>query len=139
MAGLTRPGWTGGLSSVPTESSELLGGVLVNRRSYGEAVEVVEQRYSFFPRVFRWRGRCYEVESVERCRTVVRQGFRGPVERRYFHVRCAGGVFELYQDLRTGVWHLQRARSQGASVSLVPRILRKGPSAGSGRVLPAWR
>jgi hypothetical protein len=102
-------------------------------------VEIVQQRHSFFPRVFRWRGRCYEVESVERCRTVVQKGWRGPVERRYFHVRCAGGVFELYQDLRTGVWYLQRARLQGAPVPLVPKISGRGPSKGSGKLPLAWR
>lgn len=112
---------------------------MVNRRSYSEAVEILEQRHAFFPRVFRWRGQCYEVESVERCRTVVRQGWRGPVERRYFHVRCVGDLFELYQDLRTGVWHLQRVESEAASVSPVPKNVRKRPPAGSRRVLPAWR
>ncbi len=76
---------------------------------YDEAVEMVQRRYGYFPRAFRWRGQRYDVEAVERCWTVNRRGWRGRVQRHFFHVRCAEGDFEVYQDVRTGAWHLRRA------------------------------
>lgn len=77
---------------------------------YDEAVEMVERRYQYFPRVFRWRGQRCEVESVQRCWTVNRRAWRGRIQRHFFQVRCAQGDFELYQDVRSGAWHLRRAR-----------------------------
>lgn len=77
---------------------------------YDESVEIVEQRFQYFPRRFRWRGRHYVVDAVERCWTVSRLRWRRRVERRYFQVQCIEGRFELFQDLRTGAWHLRRAK-----------------------------
>lgn len=94
---------------------------------YDEAVEMVQRRYQYFPRVFRWRGQRHEVEAIQRCWTVSRRGWRGRVERHFFHVRCASGDFELYQDVRTGMWHLRRARMEPAGASAVRQIA------------PAWR
>lgn len=84
---------------------------------HNDAVEVVERRFAFFPHIFRWRGRFYEVESVERCWTVLRRGWWRRKNRRYFRVQCAGGCFELYQDLGNGTWHLQRVRLLAAPVA----------------------
>jgi hypothetical protein len=94
---------------------------------YDEAVEMEQRRFQYFPRVFRWRGRRYEVETVERCWTVSRRGWKRRVERHFFQVRCSEGDFELYQDVRTGIWHLRRARMAKAPVSAVRGIA------------PAWR
>ncbi len=94
---------------------------------YDEAVEMVERRFQFFPRIFRWRGRHYEVDAVERCWTVSRPGWKRRVERHYFVVRCADGIFELFQDIKANTWHLRRARSSPAPVAAVRRVA------------PAWR
>jgi hypothetical protein len=93
---------------------------------YDEAVEMVQRRFQFFPRVFRWRGQRYEVEAVARCWTVTRRVWRGRIERRFFHVRCAEGDFELYQDIRAGTWHLRRASLGAARVPLARPVAEKG-------------
>lgn len=94
---------------------------------YDEAVEMMDLQFRFLPHIFRWRGRCYEVESVERCWTVSRRRWRYRVERRYFKAQCAGGTFELYQDLRSGAWRLRRARLMALPVPVVRSTA------------PAWR
>ncbi|MBI4788634.1 MAG: hypothetical protein HY782_16505 [Chloroflexi bacterium] len=66
-----------------------------------EAVEIQEKRFGYFPKVFRWHGRRYDVQAVERCWTVAN---RAP--RLYFRVRCNEGMFDLYQDVRGNTWHL---------------------------------
>lgn len=86
---------------------------------YDESVEMQELQYRFLPQLFRWRGRFFEVGSVERCWT--------RSQRRHFRVQCGYGVFELYQDLGTGAWHLRRARLAPARAVAV------------GRYAPAWR
>jgi hypothetical protein len=87
---------------------------------YDETVNMNQRRFRYFPRVFRWRGRRYRVESVERCWTVARRGWRRRIERHFFHVRCAEGDFELFQDVRTGIWHLRRARLDTRPVVALP-------------------
>jgi hypothetical protein len=94
---------------------------------FDEAVEMLARQFQYFPRAFRWRGRRYGVNVVERCWTVSRSGWRQRVERRYFQVQCNEGCFELFQDLGTGTWHLRRARLAVVPVSRVQRVA------------PAWR
>lgn len=79
-------------------------------RFYNEAIDVMQHRWRYFPAVFRWRGRRYQVDAVERSWLVPAQGWRRPHDRRFFQARCAEGTFELYQDLKTGTWHLRRVR-----------------------------
>ena len=86
---------------------------------YDEAVEMQGLRHNYLPQLFRWRGRLYDVDSVERCWTTGR--------RRYFRAQCGPGVFELYQDLGLGTWHLRRVRLAAARVVAVRRFA------------PAWR
>jgi len=88
-------------------------------KHYGEAVEMQGMRYQFLPQLFRWRGRFYDVDSVERCWTAPR--------RRYFKVHCGHGILELYQDLDAGTWHLRRARLAPARALSMQRYA------------PAWR
>ena len=79
-------------------------------KKFDEAVEMLERRFRYFPRAFRWRGRRYEVQEVSRCWTTTRSGWRRRVERHYFLAHCDEGDFELYQDLSAGTWRLGRAR-----------------------------
>jgi len=74
-------------------------------KSYDEAVDLLERRFQFFPQAFRWRGRRYEVETVERSWTASR-----PRRRRYFRVHCTPGIFDLYHDLTASTWHIRRVR-----------------------------
>jgi hypothetical protein len=86
---------------------------------FDEAVEMTERRFRYFPRVFRWRGQRYTVEAVERCWTASRWGWKRRIERHYFLVRCGEGLFELYQDIETSLWHLRRAKLISAPIRSV--------------------
>ena len=69
-----------------------------------EPVEMVEERFNFLPRTFRWRGDIWRVRSVVRIWDQPRAGIRPP--RRYFEVTCGQGSFILIHDLHVGIWHL---------------------------------
>jgi hypothetical protein len=97
----------------------------VGWKIYDEAVDMAARRFQYFPRVFRWRGRRYEVETLKRSWTVVRPGWRRRVQRRYFEVSCAEGSFELYQDLASGAWYLRRAR---LTPIVVPALVQMAPA-----------
>jgi hypothetical protein len=71
------------------------------RRGTREAVEILERRFGYFPRRFRWRGTTYEVVAVERCWTSLRHN-----PRLCFRVRCREGLFELSQDVRLNRWEV---------------------------------
>jgi hypothetical protein len=77
-----------------------------SKRAKHEAVEVQEKRFGYFPKRFRWRGKRYEVQGIERCWTIAR---RQP--KLCFRVRCREGVFDLYQDLRLNAWQLVTLRA----------------------------
>jgi hypothetical protein len=98
---------------------------------YDESIEMLNRKFRYLPRTFRWRGQRYEVKSVERCWTVSRWtpwlGLRRRVERHYFRVQCLEGVFDLYQDIRSGAWYVRRAR---LSPWQVPALR---------RTVPVWR
>jgi len=74
-------------------------------KTLNESIELVERRFHYFPQVFRWRGRRYDIDEVEREWTPPR-----PPWRRYYRVHCAAGVVVLYHDLTANTWHLGRAR-----------------------------
>lgn len=90
-------------------------------RYYGEAIEMVQRRFGYFPRVFCWRGHCYKVESVDRCWETRQRGDRPA--RRFFCVQTTTGVFELYRDLQAGTWHLRRAKLLPAPVPALQAVL----------------
>jgi hypothetical protein len=94
---------------------------------YDEAVDMVQRRFQYFPLAFRWRGRRYDVDAVERCWAVSRRGWQRRIERHYFQLRCAEGTFEVYQDAKANTWHLRRARLAPSRVSAARLIA------------PAWR
>ena len=89
-----------------------------------EPVEIQEKRFGYFPKTFRWQGKRYNVEAVERTwargfaawnRAIATQGPSSPsraqrsrrTPRLYFRVRCRDGIFDLYQDLHADTWHLR--------------------------------
>lgn len=74
-------------------------------RQRHEPIEMRSRRFGYFPRTFVWRGHEYTVEAVERCRTT---GSAEQAKRHYFQVRCAEGKFNLYQDLQSNTWHIER-------------------------------
>jgi hypothetical protein len=92
-------------------------------RIYDEAIEMVQRRFQYFPRVFRWRGHRYDVDVIEQCWTVSRRAWWRRVERHFFRLRCAEGTFEIYQDVRTNTWHLRRARLAASRVSVTRRMV----------------
>lgn len=76
-------------------------------RANAEPIEMLEKRFSYFPRVFLWRGQRYEVQRVERCWTVSHRGWKRSVQQLRFRVRCGEETFEVYQDLKTNTWHIE--------------------------------
>ncbi len=71
------------------------------RRGARQAVEIQEKRFGYFPKRFRWRGKSYSVEAVERCWTA---GMMNP--HFVFRVRCREGWFDLFQDVRANTWEV---------------------------------
>ncbi len=71
------------------------------RRGIREAVEIQEKRFGYFPKRFRWRGKVYDVEQVERCWTTMK---RNP--SLCFRVRCGEGSFDLFQDVHANTWEV---------------------------------
>lgn len=94
---------------------------------YDETVDMMDRRFQYMPQVFCWRGRRYDVDVVERSWTVAGRGWRRDIQRRFYLLRCGEGLFEIFQDLGTGIWWLRRAKL--ASARVLP--LR--------RMAPAWR
>jgi len=83
----------------------------INQRrfcTYNEPIDMRERRHGYIPNVFVWHGHSYHVHAVERCWTV--PGRRRDVGRLCFLLRCAEGVFEVYQNLTSNTWHLRRAQ-----------------------------
>jgi hypothetical protein len=92
---------------------------------YDEAIDVMQHRGRYFPAVFRWRGRCYQVDAIERSWVVPALRWWRRHDRRFFHARCGEGSFDLYQDLQAGTWHLRRARLGPAPAAML--VLRPVP------------
>ena len=66
-----------------------------------QPVEIKEKRFGYFPKTFRWHGKHYVVDAVERCWNATRQA-----PQLCFRVRCREGVFDLYQNVRDNTWRL---------------------------------
>jgi hypothetical protein len=70
-----------------------------------EPIELIEQRFSFLPRSFLWRGDLRRVRAIVRVWELPQAGMRPA--RRYFEVICGqGGNYTLFQDLQIGTWHV---------------------------------
>ena len=100
------------------------------RRPRGhEKIQMNKKRFGYFPQQFTWRGRRYDVQGVEQSWTVSRRRLGNKAERHCFRVRCIArdghhsgprssravveGTFDVYQDLNTHRWHLERVVSRG--------------------------
>ena len=81
-------------------------------KRYNEPVCMEQCRFSYFPRVFRWRGRQFEVDTVEHSWLAARRPWQRKSERRFFQMCGRDGRFRLYHDLVAGTWHLERAQLQ---------------------------
>jgi len=70
-----------------------------------EPVDLLDQRFNFLPRSFRWRGDLWRVRSIVRVWEQPCAGWQP--SRRYFEVTCGSGICHiLFQDLRIGTWHV---------------------------------
>lgn len=68
-----------------------------------EPIDLLARSHDYFPAAFRWRGRRFEVLSVEKCWKEQR-----PAAQRLFRVRCATGSFELAQTVAGDTWQVRR-------------------------------
>jgi hypothetical protein len=70
-----------------------------------EPIDLLDQRFNFLPRSFRWRGDLWRVRSIVRVWEQPCASWRP--SRRYFEVTCGpGSSHVLFQDLRIGTWHV---------------------------------
>src|SRR3954454_24784843 len=70
-----------------------------------EPIDLLDQRFNFLPRSFRWRGDLWRVRSIVRVWEQPRAGWQP--SRRYFEVTCGpGSCHILFQDLQIGTWHV---------------------------------
>lgn len=73
---------------------------------HAEPVEVIEQRFNFLPRAFRWRGDLRRVQAVVQVGEQPARAGRRP--RRYFQVVCQDNSrLMLEQDLQLGAWYVR--------------------------------
>ena len=112
--------------SLATGKNRGRGKNMARRPRGDEKIKMERKRFGYFPQRFTWRGRVYDVHTVERCWTVSRRRLGNRVERLCFRVRCAtrdgrgsrsrgavsDRVFTLYQDLNTNTWYLDKAGSR---------------------------
>ena len=69
----------------------------------------VKEDVQHTPLSFLYRGRREKVEQILKQWRVNQEWWKRAIEREYFQVRTeAGIVCELYRDLPTGYWYLQR-------------------------------
>ncbi len=69
----------------------------------------VEEEFRHRPSAFLYKGRKTRVSETLNQWRVVQGWWKRPVEREYFQVRSESGtMYELYRDLLTGAWYLQR-------------------------------
>lgn len=68
-----------------------------------ENVSLLARAHGYFPAAFRWRGRRFDVVTVEKCWTAP-----GPKPRRIFRVHCDAGCFTLEQCLASDAWRVSR-------------------------------
>jgi hypothetical protein len=77
---------------------------------FKEAIRLeVEEDVRHGPAAFHYKGKSARVMETLKQWRVVQGWWRRPVEREYFQVRTeSGAVCELYRNLLTGAWYLQR-------------------------------
>src|SRR3954451_1643792 len=78
---------------------------LAELTSRAEPIDLLDQRFNFLPRSFRWRGDLWRVRSIVRVWDQPRVGWRP--SRRYFEVTCGPSSRHIiFQDLQIGTWHM---------------------------------
>lgn len=77
---------------------------------FREAIRLeVEEGFRHRPIAFLYKRRKTKVSETLNQWRVVQGWWKRPVEREYFQVRSESGtMYELYRDLLTGAWYLQR-------------------------------
>lgn len=71
-----------------------------------EAIEMIERRFSWFPLKFSWRGRIYEVDAVNECKTVTNRWDQCGMH--HYWVRSGDQLFHLCEVLPRSQWVLFR-------------------------------
>lgn len=82
----------------------------MNWKRYDEPVDMEQRRFGYFPYVFRWRGRRFQVDSVERSWLAPHRPWQRTPQRRVFRTCGPDGRFEICHDLVAGTWHIERAQ-----------------------------
>ncbi len=85
--------------------------------SMSRTVEILECTFGYFPKRFRWRGRPFMVDRIERI-WCVRRAWPRRIARRQFVLRTPEGVFQISHDLVGGQWTARRIPRLRARVPL---------------------
>ena len=80
----------------------------LTRRSQKEPIRLLARRHNYFPQRFMWRGKQYNVRTVERAWTKIKRNGT----RHFFRVRCREGIFDIYQELPLNSWYLAKQVGQ---------------------------
>ena len=77
---------------------------------FKEAIRLeVEEGIQCKPIAFLYRGKKERVKETLKRWRIAQGWWRRPVEREYLQIRTESGIVcELYRNLLTGVWYLQR-------------------------------
>jgi hypothetical protein len=77
---------------------------------FKEAIRLeVEEGFQYRPSTFLYKGKKERVGETLKQWRIAQGWWRRPVEREYFQVRTESGIVcELYRNLLTGAWYLQR-------------------------------
>ena len=82
--------------------------MLATLNSINEKVQVTQLRNGAFPARFVWRGYEHEVRRVEACWTERRRDWFGAIQRHGYRVWVGEQVYDLYQDIDSQQWVLER-------------------------------
>jgi len=73
-----------------------------------ESIKMLECQLDLFPARFSWRGKIYQVDAVNECKTITLQpGEASPVY--HFWVKCEGKLLHLVHILSSNYWGLQHS------------------------------
>jgi hypothetical protein len=67
-----------------------------------EPIKLMSRRHNYFPKRFMWRGKRYDVFTVERAWTKTKR----KTTWHFFRVRCKEGTFDIFQDTKLNAWYL---------------------------------
>jgi hypothetical protein len=78
-----------------------------------EKIKMLEYRFNWFPARFSWRGREYQIDAVNECKTEAAEY--------HFWVRCEGTMLHLSHAAQSNRWalHWEQEGAYAAGITVV--------------------